>query len=135
MDTHQEIRALLQRYFDGLFYGDTALLRSVFHPQALLFGDVRGAPYQNSLEGFLSAVGQRESSHQRGEKFAMEMLSVEVLNQIAFVKARCPMLGFSYFDYLSLVRDGDRWLITNKLFTHWPTDPVPKISRKEHAAA
>lgn len=118
VDAHQEIDALLKKYFDGLFYGDTALLRSVFHPQALLFGEVRGAPYQNSLEGFLSAVAQRESPHQRGEKFRMEALGIEVLNQIAYVKAHCPMLGFNYFDYLALVHDGARWLITNKLFTH-----------------
>lgn len=118
MNAHQEIDSLLKKYFDGLFYGDTTLLRSVFHPQALLFGEVRGAPYQNSLEGFLNAVAQRQSPHQRGEEFCMEALGIEVLNQIAYVKARCPMLGFNYFDYLALVHDGSRWLITNKLFTH-----------------
>jgi hypothetical protein len=118
VDAQPEITALLKKYFDGLYYGDAALLKSVFHPQALLFGEVRGAPYQNSLEGFLSAVAQRQSPHQRGEEFRMEALGIEVLNQIAYVKARCPMLGFNYFDYLALVHEGGRWLITNKLFTH-----------------
>ena len=113
-----EISQLLTQYFDGLYKGDVEELRSVFHPQAQLFGDVRGKPYQNTLEGFLSVVGGRSSPHDNGEPFRMEVLGVEVLNQVAYVKARCPMLGFNYFDYLSLVQDEGRWLITNKLFTH-----------------
>jgi 3-hydroxyacyl-CoA dehydrogenase len=114
----EEIAALLEKYFAGLYYGDVELLRSVFHPQAQLFGDVRGAPYQNSLEGFLGAVAGRESPHQRGEEFQMQAVGVEVMNQIAYVKARCPMLGFNYHDYLALLHEDHRWLITNKLFTH-----------------
>lgn len=118
VDVPAEITALVNRYFKGLYYGDTDLLRSVFHPQAQLFGDVRGAPYKNSLDGFLEAVAKRESPHQRGEEFQMEVVGVEVMNQIAYVKAHCPMLGFNYHDYLALVHENDRWLITNKLFTH-----------------
>ena len=40
-----------------------------------------------------------------------------MLNQVAYVRARCPMLGYNYFDYLALMHNGERWLITNKLFT------------------
>lgn len=122
MEAEQEIAALLKRYFDGLYYGDAALLKSVFHPQAQLFGDVRGEPYRNSLESFLEAVARRESPHQCGEEYQMEALGIEVMNQVAYVKARCPMLGFNHHDYLSLVHEGDRWLITNQLFTHVADD-------------
>ena len=118
MDRHPDIAALLHSYFDGLFRGDVNQLRSIFHPQALLFGEVRGRAYQNSLEGWLDAVGKRQSPHELGEEFQMEMLGMEVFNQVAYVKARCPMLGFTYCDYLALLNDGERWLITNKLFTH-----------------
>lgn len=118
MEKHPDIAAVLTSYFDGLFRGDANLLRSVFHPQAQLFGEVRGKPYQNSLEGWLGAVGQRKSPQEMGEEFKMETLGVEVFNQVAYVKARCPMLGLTYLDYLALLNDGERWLITNKLFTH-----------------
>lgn len=114
----QEIQTLLKTYFDGLYHGNIEQLRQVFHPQAQLFGEVRGAPYQNTLDGFLTAVANRPSPHAKGEPFQMESLDIQLLNQIAYVRARCPMLGFNYFDYLALVHNGERWLITNKLFTH-----------------
>jgi hypothetical protein len=38
----QDIDALLKTYFDGLYQGDATRLREVFHPQAQLFGEVRG---------------------------------------------------------------------------------------------
>lgn len=114
----QEIIELLTHYFDGLYHGDSARLREVFHPQAQLFGEVRGAPYQNTLDGWLNAVANRPSPHSKGESFKMETLEVQLHNQIAYVRAHCPMLGFNYFDYLALMHNGERWLITNKLFTH-----------------
>lgn len=113
-----QISQLLQTYFEGLYHGDTARLRSVFHPQAQLFGEVRGARYQNTLDGFLKAVAGRKSPHELREPYGMEVLEVQVMNQVAYVRARCPMLGSNYFDYLALLHDGERWLITNKLFTH-----------------
>jgi hypothetical protein len=114
----QGIDTLLKTYFDGLYHGDSARLREVFHPQAQLFGEVRGAPYQNTVDGWLNAVANRPSPHAKGESFQMETLDVQLLNQVAYVRARCPMLGFNYFDYLALMHNGERWLITNKLFTH-----------------
>jgi hypothetical protein len=118
MQEHPEIQALLKTYYEGLYHGDPQRLRQVFHPQAQLFGEIRGAPYQNTLEGFVNAVASRESPHARGEPFQMETLDIQLLNQIAYVRARCPMLGNNYFDYLALIHNGERWLITNKLFTH-----------------
>jgi hypothetical protein len=118
MNSRTEIDALLNDYMQGLFTGDVERLRSVFHPQANLFGDVRGAPYQNSLDGWLEAIGGRTSPADLGEEFRMEALDIEIINDIAFAKLNSPMLGFNYYDYLALVRHGERWLITNKLFTH-----------------
>lgn len=118
MHSHPEISALLQTYFDGLFEGDVEKLKNAFHPQAYLFGDVRGAGYQISLEQFLKNVAGRQSPRDKGEEFRMRTLDVEVTNKIARVKAQCPMLGLNYIDFLGLFHDGERWWITSKLFTH-----------------
>jgi hypothetical protein len=121
MPMQKDISVLLRTYFDGLFRGDTTVLRSVFHPRALLFGEVRGERYQKTLDEFLGAVGGRQSPQQRGEEFRMEILDIQMSNQIAYASVRCPMLGFEYFDYLALFHDGERWQITNKLYTHAAT--------------
>ncbi|MBB6091194.1 hypothetical protein HNQ60_000040 [Povalibacter uvarum] len=118
MQGNSQISAVVDRYFEGLYKGDVDLLRSVFHPQAQLFGEVRGKPYHNTLDGYLTAVAGRPSPHAKAEPFEMQLLSVEVVNQVASVRARCPMLGLIYIDFLSLANDGTGWRIVNKTFTH-----------------
>ena len=48
----------------------------------------------------------------------MTALSIEVLGPIAFVKMHSPMLGFNYYDFLSLVQFEGRWVIAAKIFAH-----------------
>lgn len=117
MSDHAEIGDVLQKYFQGLFSSDVNLLREAFHPTAQVFGEVRGKSYQYTLESFLAATARRKSPKELGEEFKMEALNVEALNNIAQVKARCPMTGTVYIDFLALSRDAGQWRITNKLFT------------------
>jgi hypothetical protein len=57
----QEVRAVVDRLFDGMRAGDSAVVRSVFHPQAGLFTTaVRdGQPLlrSDSIAAFVRAVG------------------------------------------------------------------------------
>ncbi len=57
-----EVMAVVQRLFDGMRAGDSAVVRSVFHPQVrMLTATMRdGAPalqIQNGADGFVRAVG------------------------------------------------------------------------------
>jgi hypothetical protein len=121
MSVHQEILDTVQRYFESIYSGDVARLRSTFHPQAALFGEVKGQPYYKSLDDYLDAVAKRQSPQALGEDFLMKATSVDVLGPIGLVRTHCQMLGFNYVDYLSLVRSDGRWLIVNKTFTHVET--------------
>lgn len=118
MNGHHDILALLQAYFDSLFTGDVAGLRGVFHPQAALFGEVKGAPYYRTLDDYLDAVGKRQSPQALGEPFRMQVLAVDVQGPVANARVSCPMLGFDYVDFLNLVRLDGQWRIANKTFTH-----------------
>ncbi|RJF92000.1 nuclear transport factor 2 family protein [Noviherbaspirillum saxi] len=120
MNNHQEIHDVLNRYFDAIYRGDVPQLKGAFHPQAILFGEINGQPYLKLLADYLNAVENRQSPQASGESFRMKTLAVEVLDNIAYAKTHCQMLGFNYFDYLALVRQEGRWLIVNKLFTHVP---------------
>lgn len=118
MSPHEEILALLHRYFDGLYRGDVTLLRTVFHPQAILFGEVRGQPYLRTLDDYLSIVAGRKSPQLLQEPFRMIPLAVEATGRIGNARVSCPILGHNYIDYLALLRNDDQWQIVNKLFTH-----------------
>lgn len=57
----QEVRAVVDRLFDGMRAGDSAVVRSVFHPQAGLFTTTirDGQPLlrSDSIAAFVRAVG------------------------------------------------------------------------------
>ncbi|HEY0848260.1 MAG TPA: nuclear transport factor 2 family protein [Noviherbaspirillum sp.] len=120
MNDHLAVLAVVGNYCRGVFSGDVELLRSAFHPKAALFAEVRGQPYYRPLDEYLDVVANRKSPEALGEAFRMKPIAVEVMHHIAFARVHCPMLGFHYHDYLSLVREDGRWVIVNKLFTDVP---------------
>jgi hypothetical protein len=117
-DNATAVAAVLSTYFEGIFNGDAELLRSTFHPQALVIGDINGQPYFKSLDQYIDGVKNRKSPRELNETFHMEILSIEIINSIAVVKARVPMFDFNYYDLLSLNKIGGKWVIVNKLLTN-----------------
>lgn len=112
------IETVLQDYAEGIFFGDVARLRNALHPDAHLFGMVKGQAYNKPREEYLAVVAARASPSQLGEPFRMRLLTLEVQGSIALARLHCPMLGFNYIDFLSLRLQGGRWQIVSKLFTH-----------------
>ena len=113
-----EIQKVIDDYFNGIFEGNTQKLRSVFHPNTVLYGDIKGQPYLKNLDDYLDGVKNRKSPKDMGEAFRMKTLGVEVLGNNAIVKLHFPMLGYNYYDFLSLSKIDGKWHIVNKLFTH-----------------
>jgi hypothetical protein len=126
MEDHHAILAVLADYFTGLYTGDTALLRSVFHPEASLFADIKGQPYCKRLDDYLAGVEKRQSPEELGEPYQMKVLSVDITSGIATARVHVPAHGFNYFNYLSLVRNDGVWVIVNKIFFD-----VPLRAKKE----
>ncbi len=118
MNDREELLALLERYFDGLYLGDVELLRQAFHPQARLAGEVNGEVLLRDMTPYLHAVANRASPQARGEARRMQLLSLQIDGAIAQASARCEMLGFDYLDQLGLLKQDGRWSIVSKLYTH-----------------
>ena len=112
------IQSLIDDYFKGIFHGDIGKLRPAFHPQCLLFGDINGQPYFKNLDEYIEGVKNRKSPQEQGESFQMEMLGIEILGNNAIAKLHLPMLGYNYYDFLSLSKISGSWQIVNKLFTN-----------------
>ncbi|RDK08611.1 nuclear transport factor 2 family protein [Cupriavidus lacunae] len=118
-DDHQRILELLQTYLDALYDGDARTLRSTFHPQALLFAEVRGEIVQKTIDVYVDGVANRGSPASRNDPYGMSILSVEVIGEIASAKVRVKVTGNNYFNFLSLLKTGgNEWRIVNKLYTH-----------------
>lgn len=123
MSSQQEIvavQAVINDYFQGVFTGDLVLLRNAFHPECKLRGEINGESYFKSLEEYLSGVANRTSPTELGESFNMKIISIDLLETMAVVKLHLPMLGYNYFDFLSLMKINGQWVIVNKLFIHLP---------------
>lgn len=116
------ISALLDNYFNGIYYGNAELLESVFHPGALVLGDINGKPYFKSVKEYIEGVRNRVSPETLGESFKMKVLSIEIINSTAIAKVNVPMFEFNYYDLLSLHQTGGKWLIVNKMLTHVSLD-------------
>jgi hypothetical protein len=112
------ITQTLADYFKGIFEGDTTLLGGTFYPGTLLFGDVKGVPYQKTLAQYLEGVKNRKSPKESGQSYEGKILSIEVLNSIAFAKVRVSMYDLNYHDFLSFHKIDGKWLIVNKMITH-----------------
>ena len=121
---YEAIFALIDVYFQSIYTGDSAALRSAFHPHCRLFADVNGAPYEKSVDQYVEGVANRKSPLGLGEPFRMKVLGVETLGVIALVRTRQQMLGFDYHDYLTLLNRDGRWQIVSKTFVHLAPAPA-----------
>jgi hypothetical protein len=121
MAAFDEISEVLSKYFDGLYSGDVSVLRSIFHPEGVLFSVVKNVPSFKRLDEWLDAVANRRSPEASGEQRRFQALAIDVAGETAMARVRCPMLGFDYIDYLSLLLVDGRWLIATKTFTHTGT--------------
>ncbi len=117
-DKANQISKVVQNYLDGVYYGNVKLLQNSFTENAFLFGDIKGDAYKKSLEEYLEGVKARKSPEELEEPYKMEILGIEVVGNVGIAKVHLPMLGFNYYDFLSLCLVDGEWKIVNKVFTH-----------------
>lgn len=113
-----EIENLIKTYFDGIFYGNTSSLVDCFSDNANICGDINSNEYLKSVNQYIEAVKERTSPNDLGEILKMSIIGIDILGKVAMVKLHVPMLGFNYYDYLSLFKINNEWKIVNKLFAN-----------------
>lgn len=109
---------LEQLYFKGLYEGDINLLRKLFNPGTLLFGDVNGQPYAKTLEEYLEGVANRVSPKDYSTVFKGKIIAIDVINTIAMAKVNLKMYTFNYYDLLTFHKLNGKWVIVNKALTN-----------------
>jgi hypothetical protein len=107
----------VEGYFDGLYRGDTAKLRSVFDPQAQVIGYYHGSPFRQTMDEWMLEVQGSPKPIEQGEAFDMSMVNVDISDTVAVVRTSVLYVGLQFTDLLTLV-NLDGWKITHKAYCH-----------------
>jgi len=107
------ISAILQNYFDGLHHGDVDKLAAQFHPDAWL----KAPGTRRSLNQWLTDVSSRPVPAALNKPYAFEILSIDVVQDQAMAKIKCPLFEFNYVDFLGLLKEQGQWRIVTKMYT------------------
>ena len=110
-------KALKDYYFKGIYTGDIELLKQIYHPGTLLFGDVKGQLYAKTLPEYLNGVAHRQSPEDSGKPFKGEIMNINVVQSIAIAQVKVKMYDFNYTDFLSFHKIDGKWLIVNKMMS------------------
>ncbi|MGB5818749.1 MAG: nuclear transport factor 2 family protein [Saonia sp.] len=98
----KEIENLITNYFMGIFNGDRAKLEACFNEGVNIYGDIKEIEYSKSIKEYLDGVENGQSPKDLDESFQMKIIGIDIMGKIAMVKVHVPMLGYNYYDYLSL---------------------------------
>ncbi len=117
-ENRTEIEQLITDYFQGIFNGEADKLKKSFHDDLYLYGDINGEDYLKSKDEYIEGVKSRKSPKELDEEFKMRIIGLDVLGKVAMAKVHVPFSGYNYYDYLSMAKINDKWIIVNKIFTH-----------------
>lgn len=120
---------LLDKYYDGLYYGNTALLREVFHPDARYVTVSGGELLQLDMASYFPIVEARSSPQQLGEPYGFQVDSLEFAGPAtALARVRSSMLGKDFIDLLAMIQLDGAWRIIAKVFHYDQRSQLAKIS-------
>lgn len=122
MSDDQQIRAVIDDYFQGMYHSDTDRLWRAFHSDARINGWDEGKLIDAPIAKFIDFIGGVSAPADDGEAFDMEIISIDMAGSAASVKVKDLYKGLRFTDFLTLLRFDDGWRIVNKAFSHLPRD-------------
>jgi hypothetical protein len=117
MSDFNAISAVLHDYFDGIYGSDTAILRTVFHPEAIYACATGETLLRLNMEDYFAVVDQRVSPKSLGQARADRIIAIEFAGPVtALARVECAIAPKRFTDLLSLVKLDGRWQIISKVF-------------------
>lgn len=108
---------VLQKYFDGLYHSDSALLREVFHPAAIYACATDGTLLHLRMHEYFPLVAARPSPASKGAARFDRVVSIEFAGPVtALARVECAIFPKHFTDLLTLIFVDDRWQIIAKVF-------------------
>ena len=119
MDTDiRALRAVAQTYFDAAYEMDADKFASIFHHTSSVtkIGD-DGEVSVTSIGAWLAAVRNMQAPKQRGLERHDEVLSIDVVRELALVKLQLQIQPRYFTDLLSCLKVNGSWKIVQKVMT------------------
>lgn len=99
-------------YLEGSLLGDPQIIGKAFHPDATVQGIRNGKHDVYDMKTFLGFF-----STEKPGKHTTHIISVDIEESAASVRAEWDMGTWKYVDYLSLLKNNGEWKIVTKIFT------------------
>ena len=117
LDDSADIELLVSKYCDGLYACDTDVLGEVFHPEALYATVSGGETLILSMDKYFPIVDSRTPPALSGDPRSEEIISIDIVGgNTALVKLTCSFFQKNYTDFLTLIKENDKWMIISKVF-------------------
>jgi hypothetical protein len=116
-DAKAEVVALLQEYFDGLYFSDTQRLRRVFHARAVYATATEAPPLILRMDQYFALVERRPAPASRAEPRTDRIVSIHFVGPVtALATVQCSILPKHFTDLLTLIHANGHWQIIAKVF-------------------
>ncbi|AOF89851.1 nuclear transport factor 2 family protein [Sinorhizobium sp. RAC02] len=113
----QDIYALLQDYFDALYFCDVEKLQRVFHPSAIYATADETPLLYRTMAEYVPIVAARQSPASRNEARRDHVDAIDIAGEnTAVARVRCSIGARDFVDFLTLVRTDGQWRIIAKVF-------------------
>ena len=119
MDTDiRALRAMAQAYFDAAYEMDADAFASIFHHSSSVTrigedGNVSVTP----IEVWLATVRDMKAPKQLGLERHDEILSIDVVRELALLKLKLQIPPRHFTDMLSCLKSNGTWKIVQKVMT------------------
>ena len=115
----QAIAALLQHYFDGLYFSDVTILRQVFHPAATYVNAGQQPLFTLGMEAYFAMVAARAAPAASGQARQDSIQHIDLIStSVAIARVECVIAPKYFYDALTLVLVDGRWQIIAKVFDY-----------------
>ena len=113
----QEIKAVIENYFQGTYQGNDKLLKKAFHCDAHITGNFDGNYVDFSLSDFIARI---KFAYEAGKKkfYDKKIISIEIIADIAIAKAKVLVGEIYCIDLITLININGEWRIRNKSFNN-----------------
>ena len=107
----------VNKYGDGITKGDIELLRSAFHPKAMMYGCSGDSVTIVEIEGLYAYVASQESPATTGEQHRCLVTKIDVAGNVASVEVvQENCYGVNYTNYFQLLKIEGQWLFVSKAY-------------------